>query len=156
VATINTTDPTTSEVPNDGQEPERSNRANPTVAEAFTAWLQLATLTAVANVVIYAIASASGATMQADLGATAAAVEPVAVIVASYGTLLISTFVWALVAHRTPAFATLWVPLGFGVGLVSLAGIIGASDLSTGISLGAMHVLTTIVAALLIPRRLPR
>ena len=59
-------------------------------------------------------------------------------------------------AHRTPAFATLWVPLGFGVGLVSLAGIIGASDLSTGISLGAMHVLTTIVAALLIPRRLPR
>lgn len=149
-------DAQTPEIDTDDHEyPQESSRRAPSLGETAGAWVQLAGATAVANLVIYAVAVALGAEMTAELGFEQS-VGPAAIIVASLGTLFISTFVWAFVAHRVPAFAHLWVPIGWGVGLISLGGILGASGLRTGIALGVMHLLTTAVAAHLIPRRLPR
>lgn len=136
--------------------PSAAEQPHPELAVTAIAWVQLAGITAVANIVVYAIAGLAGAQMSVDLGMFSQVISPAAVVAASFGTLLISTFVWSLVAHRVPAFAHLWVPIGWGVGLISLGGILGASGLATGIALGAMHLLTTAVAAHLIPRRLPR
>jgi hypothetical protein len=136
--------------------PAAAEEPHPGLGETAIAWVQIAGVTAVANLVIYAIAAAAGAQMSVDLGMLSQVVGPVAIVAATLGTLLISTFAWSLVAHRVPAFAHLWVPLGWGVGLVSLGGILGASGVATGVALGIMHLLTTAVAAHLIPRRLPR
>lgn len=135
--------------------PAAAQQPHPGLGETAIAWVQLAGATAVANIVVYAVAVATGADMTADLGMFSQAIGPVAVVAATLGTLFISTFVWALVAHRVPAFAHLWVPIGWGVGLVSLGAILGTSGVATAISLGVMHLLTTAVAAHLIPRRLP-
>lgn len=149
-------DPQTPEIDTDDREhPQVSPGQAPSLGETAVAWMQLAGATAVANLVIYAVAVALGAEMIAELGFEQA-VGPPAIIVASLGTLFISTFFWSLVAHRVPAFAHLWVPIGWGVGLLSLAAILGVSGLRTGIALGTMHLLTTAVATHLIPRRLPR
>lgn len=138
------------------QEPAAASLPHPGMGDTAIAWVQLAGLTAVANLGVLAVASGLGARMTADLGGVTQTVGPVAVVVATLATLFISTFVWSLVAHRAPAFAHLWVPIGWGVGLVSLGGILGAAGLATGLALGVMHLLTTAVAAHLVPRRLPR
>lgn len=136
--------------------PAAAVEPHPGLADTAIAWVQLAGVTAVVNLVVYAIADAAGAEMTADLGMFSQAIGPTAIVAATLGTLFISTFVWALVAHRVPAFAHLWVPIGWGVGLVSLGGILGAAGVATGIALAIMHLLTTAVACHLIPRRLPR
>ena len=135
--------------------PEEATRPAPALGDTAVAWLQLAVPTALANLAIYAAAVALGAEMTASLGFEQS-IGPAAIIAASLGTLFISTFFWAIVAHRVPAFAHLWVPIGWGVGLVSLGGILGAAGITTGVALAAMHLLTTAVASHLIPRRLPR
>ena len=136
--------------------PAAAEEPHPGLAATAIAWVQLAGITAAANLVIYAIADAVGAQMSADLGGGSQAIGPIPIVAVTLGTLFISTFVWSLVAHRVPAFAYLWVPIGWGVGLISLGGILGAAGISTGIALAIMHLLTTTVAAHLIPRRLPR
>ena len=147
---------TTPELDTRAQEaPAAAEHQHPDLARTLLTWLGLATATVVANIVVLGIAIAAGADMTVDLGFRTE-VGWLAVVVATYGTLLVATFVWALVAHRTPAFAHLWVPIGWGVGLVSLGAITGVSDLGAGLALGAMHLLTTAVAAHLVPRRLPR
>lgn len=135
--------------------PDEASRPTPDLGRTAGAWFQLAVPTAIANMAIYAVALALGAAMTADIGFEQSIV-PAAVVAATFGTLLISTFAWSIVAHRVPAFAHLWVPIGWGVGLVSLGGILGAAGITTGVALAAMHLLTTAVAAHLIPRRLPR
>lgn len=138
------------------EEPAEATTPPPSLAATAIAWVQLAGATAVANLVIYAAAVALGAEMTADLGTFQQAIGPTAVVAASLGTLFISTFSWSLVAYRVPAFAHLWVPIGWGVGLVSLGAILGAAGVTTGLALAVMHLLTTAVASHLIPRRLPR
>lgn len=135
--------------------PEDATQPAPSLGETAVAWLQLAIPTALANLLVFAAATALGAEMTADLGFEQS-IGPGAILVASLGTLFISTFFWSVVAHRVSAFAHLWVPIGWGVGLVSLGGILGAAGIATGIALAVMHLLTTAVAAHLIPRRLPR
>lgn len=134
--------------------PAAAERSHPGIAETTLTWFALATGTVVVNIVILGIATAAGADMTVDLGFRTE-VGWLAVVVATYGTLLVATFAWALVAHRVPAFAHLWVPLGWGVGLVSLGAITGVSDVGAGLALAAMHLLTTAVAVHLLPRRLP-
>lgn len=146
---------TTPEIDTSARQAPAAEHRHPDLARTTLTWLGLATATAVVNIVILGIAIAASADMTVDLGFRAE-VGWLAVVVATYGTLLVSTFVWSLVAHRVPAFAHLWVPIGWGVGLVSLGAITGVSDLGAGIALGTMHLLTTAVAAHLIPRRLPR
>ena len=136
--------------------PASADRPHPGLAETAIAWIQLGGLAAVLNIVVYAIADAAGAEMTVDVGVFVQTVGPTAVVAVTFGTLLTSTFAWALVAHRVPAFAHLWVAIGWGVGLVSLGGILGAAGVTTGIALAVMHLLTTAVAAHLVPRRLPR
>ena len=136
--------------------PAMSEQPPPTLGATAVAWLQLAGATAIANVAILLGATALGAEMTVDLGVFQQGVGIPAILVATFGTLFVSTFAWAVVAHRVPAFAHLWVPLGWGVGLVSLGGILGAAGVTTGIALGVIQLLTTAVAAHLIPRRLPR
>ena len=136
--------------------PRVADNPPPSLAETFLAWIQLAAGTAVVNVVVFFIARALGAEMTVDLGLFQQGVGLPAILVATFGTLFISTFVWSVVAHRVPAFAHLWVPIGWGVGLLSCGGILGAAGVATGVALATMNLLTTAVAAHLIPRRLPR
>lgn len=136
--------------------PAEATNPPPSLAETAIAWVQLAGATAVVNLLVYGAAIALGAEMTADLGVFEQAIGPGAIVAASLGTLFISTFFWSIVAHRVPAFAHLWVPIGWGVGLVSLGGILGAAGITTGVALAVMHLLTTAVASHLIPRRLPR
>lgn len=136
--------------------PAEASRPAPTLSETAVAWAQLAGGAAVVNLVVYAAAVALGAEMTADLGAFQQAIGPAAIVTASLGTLFISTFFWSIVAHRVDAFAHLWVPIGWGVGLVSLGGILGAAGITTGVALAVMHLITTAVASHAIPRRLPR
>lgn len=137
------------------QSPEAAHEPHPSLGETAIAWIQLAGATAVANLVILAIANAAGAEMTADLGGATRGIGPGAIVAATFGALFLATFVWALVAHRVPAYAYLWVPLAWGIGLVSLAMTLGASGLVTGLTLAVMHLLTTAVAAHAVPRRLP-
>lgn len=137
------------------QSPEAAHVPHPSLGETTIAWVQLAGATAVANLIILAIGAAVGAEMAADVGGTAWGIGPVPTVVATGGALLVATFAWALVAHRVPAFAHLWVPLVWGIGLVSLAMTLGASGLATGIVLTTMHLLVTAVVAHALPRRLP-
>ncbi len=136
--------------------PAAATQPPPTLGETAVAWVQLAGATALVNVLVHTAAVALGAEMTADLGIFQQDIGPGAVVVATLGTLFISTFAWAIVAHRVPAFAHLWVPIGWGVGLVSLGGILGAAGIATGVALAVMHLLTTAVASHLVPRRLPR
>ena len=147
----------TPEIDTDRNEyPSVAEQPPPSLAATTIVWLQLAGATAIVNVVVFFVARALGAEMTVDLGVFQQGVGLPAILVATFGTLFTSTFVWSVVAHRVPAFAHLWVPLGWGVGLVSLGGILGAAGVTTGVALGVMHLLTTAVAAHLIPRQLPR
>ena len=134
--------------------PKDATQPTPTLGRTAAVWLRLAVPTALANLVVLAAATALGAEMTAEVGFEQS-IGPAAIVTASLGTLFISTFVWSVVAHRVPAFAHLWVPIGWGVGLVSLGGILGAAGIATGVALAVMHLLTTAVAAHLIPRSLP-
>ncbi len=136
--------------------PREATLPNPTAAEAVVAWLTLAVPTVIVNLVIYAVASGAGATLEADIGATTVAIGPWSVAAATAIPLLLSTIVWAAVAHRSPGFADLWVWLGWGVGLVSTSLILGVTGVTTAVALVSMHLLTTIAAANVLPRVLPR
>jgi hypothetical protein len=138
------------------QYPSQASRPQPTLGDTFIAWVQLAGGTAVANIAILFVALALGAEMTVDVGLFEQEVGAVPIVTLTLLTLFISTFFWSLVAFRVPAFAHLWVPIGWGMGILSLGGILGAAGITTGLALGAMHVLTTAVACHLIPRRLPR
>lgn len=139
----------------DASEPPDATVPHPPLGAQVVAWAQLAVPTVVVNLVILAIASAAGATMMVETGPGTVEVGPTQIAFVTGATLLIATLAWGLVAHRTPAFAQLWVPLTVGAGLLSLAMLIGVSDLGTGLALGTMHACVTAVAALLLPRRLP-
>lgn len=138
------------------QAPEVAHQPHPSVGDTAIAWIQLAGATAVANLVVLAVAVVAGAAMTADIGESTWGIGPAPIVAATLGALLVATYAWALVAHRVPAFAHLWVPLGWGVGLVSVAMVLGAGGLATGLALAVMHVLTTAVAVHVLPRRLPR
>lgn len=137
------------------QAPDAAHQPHPSLGDTAIAWVQLAGATAVANLVVLGVAAAAGADMTADLGGVTRGIGPVAIVAATVGALLVATFGWALVAHRVPAFAHLWVPLAWGVGLVSVALVLGASGVATGTALTVMHLLATAVAAHAVPRRLP-
>lgn len=138
------------------QAPDAAHEPHPSLGHAAIAWIQLAGTATVANLVVLAIAVLAGADMTADVGGTTWGIGPTPIVAMTLGALLVATCAWALVAHRVPAFAHLWVPLAWGVGLVSLALVLGAGGLATGIALTVMHLLVTAVAAHLVPRRLPR
>lgn len=136
--------------------PDSSQVPQPSLAVTAIAWVQLAGLAAVANLAVLGVALALGADMQVELGPMAQTVGPIAVVVVTFAGMLAATFTWSLVAHQAPAFATLWVPLVWGLGLLSLGGTLGASGATTGTTLAVMHLVATAVAAHLVPRRLPR
>lgn len=129
---------------------------NPTGGETVRAWLLLLVPTLAINLLLWGIASGAGASMSADIGTRAVEIGWVSISLVTAFALLSSTVVWAAVAHRSPGFANLWLWLGWGVGIVSLAGILGVSDVATGVTLTAMHAVTTIAAAHVLPRLLPR
>lgn len=108
------------------------------------------------NLVIFVVATATGASMEVDIGTGTATIGAVPILLVTALALLSATVVWAVAAHRAPGFARLWPALGWGVGLVSLAAIIGVSDLGTAFALGAMHLITTAAAANVLTRVLPR
>ena len=83
-----------------------------------------------------------------------------------YGWIVLAAVCAASFSRQGPAVATLSIfiePMTseFGwsrteiSGAVSLGGILGAAGIATGIALAVMHLLTTAVAAHLIPRSLP-
>jgi hypothetical protein len=125
------------------------------VATALTTWGLLAAGTAALNLLILAVGLLVGGEMAAQVGSRMQAVSAGAVVAMTAVPLLLSTLTWALVAHRVPAFAHLWVPLAWTFGLLSLALIIGATGVTTAVTLGLMHLVTTAVAAHVLPWRLP-
>ncbi len=138
------------------QDPPLPTRPAPTAAEAARAFVELTLVTLGLNLLALAIGDAAGASMTVDVGVTIASVGMVSIIVATTVALAAAVLLWTIVGHHVSAFAYLWVPLGWGVGLLSLGGVLGASDLGTGITLASMHVMTTAVGTLWLPRRLPR
>ena len=112
--------------------------------------------TVVVNLLLYAVATIAGADMTADIGTRTVPVTWLSVVLATAFATLTATVVWAVVAHRAPGFAELWIYLGWGVALVSLAGLLGVSDAATGTALASMHVATTIGTCHVLPRLLPR
>ena len=140
----------------ESEAPEVAHQSHPSALETAVAWVQVAGATAVANIVVLAVAVVAGAEMTAAVGGRTWGVGGAPIVGFTAGALFLATYAWGLIAHRVPAFAHLWVPLTWGSGLVSLAMVVGASGLPTGIALTVMHLLTTAVAAHALPRRLPR
>lgn len=137
------------------QSPAAATQEHPTLPAALRTWVELAAGTTAVNLLILSVGLLVGGEMAAQVGTQMQAVTAGAVAAMTAVPLLLSTATWALVAHRVPAFAHLWVPLAWTFGLLSLAMIIGASGVTTAITLGLMHLVTTAVAAHLVPWRLP-
>lgn len=144
------------ELPTSAEDPPGRTVPNPTAADTVVAWLTLTVPTVIVNLVIYAVADAAGADFTADVGTSTVGIGPGSIIAATSVALLSSTVVWAAVAHRSPGFADLWAWLGWGVGLVSTSLILGVSGATTAVALVSMHLLTTVAAANVLPRVLPR
>lgn len=136
--------------------PAVAGREHPTVPDAAMTWALLGGVAVVANVIVLAIALGAGADMQAGLGSGGFEITWVVVLLATAAWLLFAVFGWALVAHRVPAFAHLWVPLQWGMAVVAVAGLVAVTGVATGITLGVMTVIATLLAAHAVPRRLPR
>lgn len=153
-------DATTPDGIRDLTEPRQQARGrtldNPTGAQTAIAWVELALPTIAVNLLLLGAASAAGAAMTADVGTRTAGIGWPSVVAATSFATLSATVVWAVVAHRAPGFANLWVWLGWGVALVSVAGLLGVADVATGATLAAMHAVTTIATAHVLPRLLPR
>lgn len=144
------------DLPRSDEDPAPTTAPNPTAADTVVAWLTLSIPTVIVNLVIFAVARGAGATLAADIGGTTVGIGWISISIATAAALLSATVVWAAFAHRSPAFADLWVWLGWGVGLISLALILGVSGVTTAVALVSMHIVTTIVAANVLPRVLPR
>lgn len=137
--------------------PPATHEPQPGPAAMVTTWLGVGVLAAAVNIVVLAVAVAAGVEMQADLGAMSLQVNWLAVIVATVAWLAAAVLGWALLAHRVPALAHLWVPLHWGMAVVAGAALVAvAGSVATAVTLLVMDVVATAAAAHLVPRRLPR
>jgi hypothetical protein len=138
------------------EDPPLPTRPIPTASEALRAFGMIAVVAVGLNLTALVIGRATGASMTADIGVAVASIGPGAIIAATTFVMALGVLLWTVVGYHVSAFAYLWVPLGWGLALVSLAGVLGASDLGTGLTLSSMHMITAAVTTLWLPRLLPR
>lgn len=132
---------------------------SPSTTPALTrnAWAQGALLVAVAvlaNLLVLALATAAGASMEVDqAGATTSVTAPM-VIAASILPLTLGLLAYGWLGRRLPLVRRLWVPAIAVLGLLSLVPTLSAADAATTASLAAMHLVVAAVAAFGAPARL--
>ena len=110
----------------------------------------------VANLVLLGIGSLLGADMTVDNGGTLLAVGALEVTMASLVPLALGIALYVLLAPRFELVARWWMPTVVVVTVLSLAAPAGATDLTSGIVLGMMHVVVGAIAAFAVPARLGR
>lgn len=137
--------------------PTAAHEPHPGPAAIAATWLGVGGLAAVVNIVVLGIAVAAGVGMQVDLEIMSFQVTWYAVILATLAWLAAAVLGWALLAHRAPALAHLWVPLHWGMAVVAGGAIAAVADgPATAITLIVMDVVANVAAAHVVPRRLPR
>lgn len=128
----------------------------PSVPRRLRAGLPLLGASVLANLLVLAIGTAAGAAMTIDNGGTLVAAGPVEVTLASVLPLLLAVVVHATAASRVPLVARAWTPVVVVLTLLSLGGLTGATDLTTAVTLGTMHLVVGGLAAFAVPARLDR
>ncbi len=110
----------------------------------------------VANLAVLGIATLRGAALTVDNAGTLMSVGPLEVTAASIVPLAIGIGAYALLAPRVAIVGRFWTPAIIVLTLLSLGGPLGASDLTTGLALGTMHLVVGGLAAFGVPTRLGR
>lgn len=110
----------------------------------------------VANLSLLGIAALLGAARTVDNAGTLMSVGVLEVTAASLIPLAIAIGAYALLAPRIAVVGRVWTPAIIVVTLASLGGLLGASDLTTGVALGTMHFVVGGLAAFGVPARLGR
>lgn len=110
----------------------------------------------VANLSLLGIAALLGAALTVDNAGTLMSVDILEVTAASLIPLALAIGAYALLTPRIAVVRRVWTPAIIVVTLASLGGLLGASDLTTGVALGTMHLVVGGLAALGVPARLGR
>ena len=110
----------------------------------------------VVNLVILGIASLADAALTVDNAGTLMSVGIVEVTAASLLPLSLAIVAWVALAPRVALVRRAWTPAIIVVTLASLGGLLGASDLTTGVALGTMHLVVGSLAAFGLPARVSR
>lgn len=126
------------------------------VPRRFRAGVPLLAVSVLANLLVLVIGTAAGASMTIDNAGTLLTAGPVEVTLASILPLLLAIVVYATVASRVPLVARAWTPVVAVLTLLSLGGLTGATDLTTAVTLGTMHLVVGGLAAFAVPTRLDR
>ena len=115
---------------------------------------QLLVVSPLVNLAVLGIGMLAGGSFMIDNAGTTLSAGPVEVIVASILPLAIAIAVYALLGTRVAVLRRTWTPAVSVITLLSLGAVAGASDLTTAISLGTMHLVVGGLAAFGIPARL--
>lgn len=148
----------TPEIDTEPQEtPAPAEHPAPGPSAMAATWAVVGGLATVVNIVLLAVAQASGVAMEIDFGVTSLQVTWYVVVIATLLWLLAATLGWGLLAQRAPALAHIWVPLHWGMAVVAAGALVAvAGSVATAVTLVVMDVVASAAAAHAVPRRLPR
>ncbi len=122
---------------------------------ATTAGALLA-ISVLVNLTLFGIGSLLGAAFTVDNAGTMMSAGVLEVTAASIIPLSVAIVTYVLLAARVEFVRRAWTPVIAIFTLASLGGLLGASDLTTGIVLGMMHLVVGGLAAFGIPARMGR
>lgn len=107
-----------------------------------------------ANLILLGIGSLLGAAFTIDNAGTLMSAGVLEVAAASIVPLSLAIATYALLAARIDIVRRAWTPVISLITLASLGGLTGATDLTTGMVLGTMHLVVGGLAAFGIPARI--
>lgn len=108
------------------------------------------------NLILLGIGSLLGAAFTLDNAGTMMSAGVLEVTAASIIPLSLAIATYVLLAARIELVRRAWTPVIVIITLASLGGLTGATDLTTGIVLGMMHLVVGGLAAFGIPTRIGR
>lgn len=127
-----------------------------TTGTRATAALPLLGVSLVANLLLLGVGSLLGAAMTVDNAGTLMTVGVVEVALASLLPLALAIVAYVAIVPRVDLVGRVWTPTVVVLTLLSLGGVLGASDLTTGLVLGTMHLVVGSLAAFGLPARAGR
>ncbi len=127
-----------------------------TTGSRATAALPLLGVSLVANLLLLGVGSLLGAAMTVDNAGTLMTVGVVEVTFASLLPLAFAIVAYVALVPRVDLVGRAWTPTVVVLTLLSLGGVVGASDLTTGLVLGTMHLVVGSLAAFGLPARAGR
>ena len=127
-----------------------------TAPSAAARALPLLGLALAANLAVLGLAALAGAGLTVDNAGTLLPVGVLEVVLASTIPLTLAIVAHTFAAPRSSLVRRAWTPAVLLVTVLSLGGLLGASDLTTGLALGTMHLVVGGLAALALPMRAGR